>query len=310
MARQFLAEELIATIQKNGGFANVESEGTSEDDLLNFLNEESLGIYAEITKLHEDYFVITEQLQTSVDKNKYRIPHRAMFGKLRDIQGMSSQGSYYRMDQIARENMPSYGSLPGGFPSTYFLEGNHICLWPPINTADASLVVSYMFRPGELTYSTNCRQVLSVSPTTGVVVMSDDAPTGWLATDQYDIHDSKSGAGIKNWNITPTTLVGDTITFAATAVDGSLLGKFPVEVGDWVCQAETAALPGIPRELHPILVQAVIVRIMERKDPEAWQVSRQELDRQLARQASVLAMRVEGPGQQISAFANSTFFGH
>jgi hypothetical protein len=308
MSRQFTAEELISLIRKNGGFTDLDTEGTGDDDLLQYVNEELLGLYAEVAQLHENYFVMTDRIPMVAGKSKYRIPHRAMFQKIRNIQGVSSDGNTYPIGELSRENTSRLSTTTSSTPEAFYVESNYICIWPEMSSAEGSVDVSYLFRPGELVYSTECRQITNVSLTTGVVTI-DSVPDGFTESVLYDVHDQYSGASPKAWGLTCSDLTGNLLTFTPTDIDGSVTGRFPVEVGDWICVAETAALPGLPRELHPIIAQAVVVRIVEKKDPDHYQTAVTEFQRMLARQAKVLAMRVEGPGIQVSAYGCSPFFG-
>jgi hypothetical protein len=307
MSRQFTAEELLSLIRKNGGFTDLGTDGTADDDLLQYCNEELLGLYAEVTQLNENYFVVTDRIPMISGTSKYRIPHRAMFQKIRNIHGVTSEGNTYSIREISRENAAGLSSSTTSCPEAFYVENNHIRVWPDVSTTEGYLDVAYMFRPGDLVYSTECRQVSTVSLITGVVTVAT-APSGFTSSVRYDFHDQYSGASPKAWGLA-CSIVGTDMTFTPADINGSATGRFPIEVGDWVCVAESAALPGIPRELHPIIAQAVIVRITEKKDPDHYQTAVSEFNRMLARQAKTLAMRVEGPGIQVNAFRSSPFFG-
>ena len=71
------------------------------------------------------------------------------------------------------------------------------------------------------------------------------------------------------------------ITFD-TAIDGSVFGEDPIEVGDYVCLTNEAALPGVPRELHPTVAKVAAANILEDEgDTQAFQAKTALSDREL-----------------------------
>ncbi len=307
---QYTAEELIAIIRTRGGFPSDNSQGTTDADLLGYIHTEALGLYGEICSIHEDYFTAVDRL-TLVPGKKYRIPHRAMFGKLRDIIGVDASKLPYTIEPLNRESFPDVQTLAGAVhPSAFYVDGMYIVLVPTLNSADGYLDVSYLFRPGELVLSTACRKITSISG--GQLTLASNVPSTWSTADKFDIHSGLSGAEPKNWSIVASGVGGlgteNKVTFTATDIDGTATHRYQAEVGDWLCLEEQAALPGIPRELHPVLAQAVVCRILERKDKEAFLVSRAELTQMLSRVRSFLKMRTEGKPEQLQTYS-SIFFG-
>lgn len=307
---QYTAEELIEMIRTRGGFPDAATEGTTDTDLLSFLNAEALALYGKIASCHEDYFTVTDRVAITAGKQKYRIPHRAMFGKVRDI-GSVLDGVPYKMEPTSRENVADYFSTDAAsVPSGFYVESMYICFVPTLTAGSGYIDIAYLFRPGQLVLSTDCRQIDSVDTTTGVVTLTSAAPTSWTTALKYDIHSSLSGAEPKNWSISTSAfnVARDEMTFTPSDLTGSTTGRFEAEEGDWLCLEEQAALPGLPRELHPILAHSVVCRVLERKDKEAFMVSRAELQSMMKDVQKILAMRVEGKVQNIATY-NTCFFG-
>jgi hypothetical protein len=71
--------------------------------------------------------------------------------------------------------------------------------------------------------------------------------------------------------------------------------------GDYVVEAENAAVPSLPRDMHPILAQAAAARMLESEgDTEMLELARQTLARQLANMNHILESRVVGKPKKIT----------
>lgn len=294
MARSYTASELVDILRDKANLGDIETEGTLDTDLLKIINDEALTrIYAAVMHCREDYFLVREKIALTTTKTKYRINHRAMQQKIRDIIYWDSTNVRCILEQIPRENRSGYSETSSTtVPSAYFFEGNHIVLVPDVGAQYTGyLEISFYFRPGELVDSSECRQITNV--TTGVITLDSSVPSAWTTAKSYDIHSEYSGAEIKTWSITPTLVAGTQMTFTSTDVDGSAFGRLPAEVGDWVCLEEEAALPGLPREWHPILAQAAVVSVLERLDVEKYNALKEDLDASIKRMYDSIIQRDE-----------------
>lgn len=308
--RQYLAEDIIQVVRDRVVTGSAATEGTQDEDILRIINDEALGrICNAVMHVREEYYVNTIRQTITAGTVRYRIPHRAMQGKIRDLFYLDSGGNRYKLLPIPREfragNISSASAET--VPSGYYFEGNHIVLHPDTSTGlSGTLEISYHFRPGELVLSTGARQVASIN--SGVVVLNDDVPSTWTTWVTYDIHSPHSGAEIKAWDLTASVVSGSQITFSSTSTDGTGFGTLAVEVGDWVCLAEEAALPGLPREWHPVLAQAATAAILETIDPERFQLAVQGLERAIERMYEALHNRDESYAEAVS-IRGSPFFG-
>lgn len=283
--RQYLADDLIQVVRDRVVTGNASTEGTQDEDILRIINDEAIDrLYGAVLHSREEFYVKTVRVAVTPGTVRVRIPHRAMHGKVRDLFWLDANGSRYELLPCPREYRAriSATATAATYPSGFYFEGNHIVLHPDNSTALAgTLEMSYFFRPGELVLSTNARQVVTVA--SGVLTLNDDVPSDWTTGLTYDIHSNFSGAEVKAWDLTASTVSASQITFASTDTDGSTFGTLAVAVGDWICKAEEAALPGLPKEWHPALAQAAVAAILETIDPERFQIATQVLDRTMER---------------------------
>lgn len=292
MVMQYTAEQLIRSIRLKNPLANVGSTGSTDSDLLLLINEAMYTyLLPKILKQHEEYFTIKERFSIAAN-NAVRIPHRAMYQKLRHLYLVGSSGRT-RIDPVQKERLHET-RFTGTFAG-YYIEGNEVVLHPVASPGLSELEMHYFFRPGELVLSTGGFLITEVDYSLNQIVVATTPEAGFQESDLFDIHSGMSGAEIKLFDLNfDTNDPGDTLTFAVP-IDGSLFGTRPVLVGDYLCYAEEAVLPGLPRELHPQIARAVAILMAEGvKDSEAINISGGILKGAMDEVAGVLDQRVEG----------------
>ena len=285
MARKYTADELIQLVRDEARIPDTAATGNADADILNRINETlSSYLYGMVMEVKEEYFLRTVRQELSDSEERYKIPARAMYQKLRDLKWAETATSGY--SPLAHINIGDlddrYSSLDtNDFPSGFYVEGNHVHLWPDQAGSKGFLDMSFYFAPGDLVLQASTAKVVGI--TDGVVEI-DSVPTGWVADEtDYDIHSPDSGAEIRCWEKGATLHIGTKkLTFTSTDVDGSNVGDDPVEVGDYVCLTNEAALPGVPRELHPTVAKLAAAQILEDEgDVEGFQAKTALSDREL-----------------------------
>lgn len=301
MVKKYTADNLIEYVRDIAMVPDSSSVGTDDTSILEHLNHALLTeITPQVAKVKEEYFVVTERVPIGSSQSKYRINHRAMGGRIRDIVYLNGTSEYSQLDMVNRNELPYWGADGNNQPEAFYLEGNYIVLLPTISGGTGSLEISFPFRPGELVLVENTRTVAAVVSSTEVT-LSSAVPSGWTtSSSKYDIHSGESGAEISSWDLTATTVSGAQMIFSE-AIDGSVFGTHPVAVGDYVCVAEEAALPALPRELHPVLGQAAACRVLlALGDDENLKIQVSKLERMIKDSQYLLESRVEGKPHIIS----------
>lgn len=303
MARRYTAEELIATVVLRAAVPNTQATGTSDDDILLYINEAmSTELIPWLVSFREEFFVVGERIAVSSERTRYRVNARALGNGWRDAMLVDSNGDRRQpLPVISREDIYQFdAAYLASTAEGFYLEGNDLVLVRS-STGSGSLELPFLFRPGQLVKSTECREITAVDAGNKQVTVAT-SPSGWTTGSLFDIHSGRSGAEIKTWDLTPNGDPGSqtTITFNET-IDGSVFGRQAVEAGDWLCLAEEAALPGIPRELHPILAQAAVCATLRGLgDIENMVVAQRELDRMQKRAESLIEKRVKGKTQKVT----------
>ena len=292
MALVFTSDELISSIRRIGSIPNTGAPGFADSDILRCATETLWSkVVPNLIKTREEYYANIERRTVAASITRYRIPKRAIMQKLRDVSLVGGDGANTYLRSLQREEVS--GSQSTGTVLGYYLEGNDVILVPS-PSAGTTLEFAYFFRPGSLVLVANARQITAVDPVTRTVTLSS-ANTSWSTSNIFDIHSKESGAEIKIWDAAATT-VGATIVFSASfPIDGSTAGTRAVEVGDWVCLAEEAAVPGCPKEIHPLLALAVAMRFASSTgDMEVFKAQAAEYSSDMKALVGIAESRVEG----------------
>jgi hypothetical protein len=262
----------------------------------------------QVAKLQEEFMVVTETLDLALGDEFIPVPTRAVGNSLRDlliIRGNARSA----LPRIAREDLPSFQPIRGGSTEIrgYYLEHSRIRIFPAVGASGsaAQLEISYRFRPSQLTLQDSTdsfyREVTARDLTLNTVTVSGGTPPPFPLNSDVDIHGKNSGAEMKVWDNDITLIVGNTLTLA-DPVDGSDTreGRRTVEVGDFVCTAETAAIPMLPRDVHQILAQSAICAITESiDDQEKLQMHTSRLNRMMKLMEYTIGKRVLGRPKKI-----------
>lgn len=290
MAFGYTAQELIKEIRDLSGINNTSSDGATDTDVLGHINAAMRELILPVLhNCREDYNLVRERVSVSAS-GETRLPVRAMWNKLSNAWLWDGERRKY-LTPVRTEELADYALTGTTEPSGVYVEGNHVQLLP---AGACTLEMAYFFRPGDLMKTTSARQILSVDVSTGEVIFSTAIPTAWEALPSMDIHSQYSGAEIKAWDVTPTAAAGTSVTFSPTAINGSVFGRKTLATGDWVCLAEEAVLPAVPRELHPLIVRAVALRYAEAEGDSTMARTHAELlDRMMKTAQTTLEQRVE-----------------
>lgn len=282
MAKIYTTDELVTEVKMLASVSN--SSTTYDAAILSHLNAVlQTVIVPELINAQEEYLVCTNRYDLSIFKtqlgtplNVFKLPPRTYGNKLRDIYYVDSylEGSRTKLEQIDRNEL--YNQSPTDtVPTSFYMEGDYIKLWPGLKTLPAfgsHLEISYYQRPAEMVLTTNARKVTVVDTTTRKITIASAAPTAWTTSTQLDVHSEFSGASLKFGGYAPITFDADRDTLGfAIPIDGTISyftsgpysNVWPVEVGDWMCAVEECVVPPIPKELHQVLVRGACLRLAE-----------------------------------------------
>lgn len=249
----FTTTGLYASIRRRASIPTTATTGGANADLLAYANEElRLNLVAEILKLREGYF--KRDLDTTLvsGTTSYRLPTRAIGGKLAGVYLLDSAGAVMGdpLPEILDERQGSYASdtsLCG-----YRIRGQSLVLVGGTATTAVTLRQTYYERPNELVAS-GYATVSSLTSTT----ITTSASHGYTTSSVLDFVKATEGFESVAIDKTPTAASGSSLTFASGVIPSDLAA------GDYICVFKQSAVPQIPSEFHPILAQRVACAWLE-----------------------------------------------
>ncbi|HLU46477.1 MAG TPA: hypothetical protein VK116_00285, partial [Planctomycetota bacterium] len=212
MSALYTADEIIRLARAKAAVPNSGAQGSTDSDMLELLNDWMASILVPaIAASKEDYYSVPIRIPCSGDTDRYRIHPRAMFGKVRTIRYVNPDGKFVQtLTLLPSADLEEYGitgTERGETPEYAWIEGPFIRIAPRATQGFIEELVS--FRPGRLVLSADARQVQAV--TGGSITLTAPVPSGWVQGSVFDLHDRHSGAEIKAFDRTSTSVIGSTI---------------------------------------------------------------------------------------------------
>jgi hypothetical protein len=261
MASYMTTDDLINSVKRRASIPEAQST-FSEQDFIDFINEEmDLGMVPLIMSTHEEYFIQTQETQLVANQDEYRIPERAIVGKLRDVHIKDLNNNHFEMTRISLENIfdNQYNNVVNNRFDKFYVKGNKIVMYPSITQVNSeSVVMTYFRRPNELVSSARTGTITAIDTGTGKITLNK-IPSNFSSTIQYDFVQTKSPHEIYSMDNDSTAIdtANKTITFAVEDLPSDLA------VGDYVMQATETFVPNIPTELHTMLAHRAAARCLE-----------------------------------------------
>lgn len=293
---------LLADVRRAAMLPDTSNTGTADADLLAAGDKEMQGrLVPLVMKAREEYFVRSLDYTITANQAAYRVPPRAIGGKLRDAFVVQSS-SLQALARLEPERLPEFSTV-ASVPWAFYMEGNSLVLVPtPASTAN-TLRVKYFVRPNRLIATTAARQITSVTAATPSALytrigLASSVPGGWTSSLTYDVVKATPGFEHAAIDLIPTGgLSGsnfDTLTSALPSGFGSS------NVGDWVCLAEESPIPQLPAELHQLLGQRIACRVLQALgDLEALKSAERDAERMEGEALSLIQPRTDGTPRKL-----------
>jgi hypothetical protein len=171
-----------------------------------------------------------------------------------------------------------------GRPSRFYIEGDVIRLWPTVAASGDSLRVRYFRRLSTFVPVASCFPVASKTSTDIVVTGSPGATFDETGIDVVQVEPPFRVL----LNDNAANLVTSTFTVAASASTSE------VSVGDYVCLHMETCVPGVPAELHAVLIGMTAAALLRKEgDREGYAAEAGDAEQQLARVISMMENRAD-----------------
>lgn len=291
----YTTTDLLADVRRSGMLPTNTSTGTANADLLAHANKELQGrVVPLVLSTREEFYVRSSSSSLVADRSSYRIPSRAIGGKLRDVELVLSDGTVRNLPRIPPEDAPAFGSAKATYPSAFYMERDAVVLVPtPSTSAAATLRMKYFGRPGTLVATGYT--ISAIDSAQNKVTVTNGA--GIFSTfSVVDIISASSAFDCLAIDQTPLTAVisGVDVVLGFSSLPTGLA------LGDYVANATESALPQIPAELHGYLAQRTLCRVLQALgDTEALRAAEADAEQMRKDALLLLSNRVEGEPKKV-----------
>lgn len=254
----FTTVQLIKDVKRRGSVPTNQALFEDQDfvDMMSDCLE--IRMIPNILRTREEFFVTTEDFDIAADQRRFALPERATGGRIRqlqildendkpiaNIQRLQPELGEDSLHQDLHHHAPVFG---------YFFEGNTIVLSQDIDKLGPKLRVKYFRRPNRLTTVENAGQITAIDTGTGSLTLSN-LPAGMITGVRVDII-----AGKPHFDSRADS--EEVLATGGSSVQVSLETAALVAVGDWVCFEGESVIPQIPKELHQILIQYTLEKVL------------------------------------------------
>lgn len=289
MATQYTSDILVASIKRRGSIPTSQNFLKSADFYALINDELQSSLVPMLMAVREEYFVADFDYAIQANQASYRIPQRAIGGKLRDVLRVRSDGSAYPLPRLDEADVASNRSGYEGF----YLMGNSVLINPiPTSTTD-SLRMRHFRRPNTVVDVSAAAQIVAIDTVLKQITCST-VPSTFTTGVTCDFIKAQSGFECLQIDAPISSVAGALVTFASLPSD--------LAVGDWISLAGESPIPQIPQELHPLLAQMVTVKCLEALgDEEGLQAAQGKLKELKESVMHVVTPRVDGAMKKIKS---------
>jgi hypothetical protein len=285
----YTVARLLENLRRRGQIPESSDRSFSTDDLVAMVSDETQSYMTQLLMSVREEFFVTDYDVTTTAASSYRIPPRAVGSKLRQV--LINDGSGFRVvPRVEPKVQWEYQSAGTGAPAAYYLKGTSIELLPA-PSAGLTLRMQYFRRPNTVVYDDQCGRITAINTGTGAVTISASV-SDFSSSETYDF--VRGTPGFETLAMDQSAVVsggGLTLTFASLPSE--------LAVGDFVCLAGQTPIPQLPVELHQLLSQRTVVKVLEAMGDPKVTTAKTMCDEERARALTQLTPRSEGDSRYI-----------
>lgn len=307
--------ELLADVRRSGMLPDSAPSGVSDTDILAHANKElQARLLPLVLAVREEFYVQPYSTQLVASQQGYRVPSRSIGNKLRDVLLQLSDGSLQNLARIAPEAYAEMMSTsPAVTPWAFYLEADSVLVVPtPATTGSALLVLKYLMRPSWLvpvsaTATPTVTTVQANTPSAGLTRINHSATGTNLGTSAaLDVVAARPGFRTLMVSVVPQSSGNGYVVVSSTDLPSDF--STANNAGDYLSAAETSPVVQLPPELHNLLYQRTLCRVLQSiGDLEALQAAEANAAQMERDAAGLIGNRVEGePKKVVGRLLNRT----
>lgn len=297
----YTASYLLADIRRRGQIPETSDGSYGIEDLCAMASDEVQGYMTSLLMgVREEWFVRAYDQNLVGNQVTYNIPKRSVGSKLRQVL-IGQEPNWLVVQRVEPKQTYGYyyGFTPASFPNSgfgagYIFQNTSIKLLS-VNYGGPTLRMMYFFRPNRVVPETSCGLITAIDTNTNEVTI-DEVPANGTFTDGtlYDFIKSQPGFDTLSFD-QEANITGNVLTFTNSLPDG-------LEVGDYIALAGESPIPQLPVELHQLLAQRVVVKVLEGMGDPKVEVAKRMCDEQREAALVLLTPRSEGDARYLTNF--------
>jgi hypothetical protein len=311
----WLTSDLLADVRRSGMLPDSTPSGVADDDILAHATKEMYSrLVPLVLSVREEFYVQQDLVALVANQQFYRVNQRAIGNKLRDVYLVLPDSSQQRLARLTPEGATEFLANPSGavYPWAYYMENDSVMVLPtPTSSGQASLMLKYLMRPARLvTHNDNSTpHVVAVTRdiTPGVTRITHTGSGAFNPSQSLDIVHARPGFRTMMIAQTPSAS-GTSGGFRYIEVStSSLPSDFSTAnngggavVGDMISPAETSGVIQLPPELHNLLYQRTLCRVLQSigdlESLQAAEANAQQMERDAV---GMIANRVESTAKKV-----------
>lgn len=282
---------MIADIKRLGILPDAQSLFLPADIVRMMTNELRAVIVPLIMNLKQEYLVASYDSALTVGQAAAFIPERAIGLKLRDVVLVDSGRQEIPLRRYEPEDLKEgwqVASMRG-----FIVDNDQIIFLPAGQDVSIYTLRQRIFRrPNELVQASQAARITAID-TVNKKVTCASIPSAFTTALVYDFIKGKPSFRAHAEDQVLTTILGFDLTFAAAL-------PTDLAVGDWVAEAGFSPIPQIPVDIHPLLEQRTIIKILEgMKDATGLGLAKDAYQAMVDSLTTLINPRVDGSPQKI-----------
>mgnify|MGYP003675139756 CR=1 FL=1 len=257
MEVDYTITSLIASVKRRCSVPTAQSL-FQNTDFASLLSEEMQSIVVPIIMSEqENYFVHFKDEAIDGTTKEFRIPDRAIGGKLKDVAFYNSASD--ALNIRPRLGLDDYGNAKGNFVGDltgYFLRDNKIVFKPAPTNSNDSLRIYYYRRPSNLVQLSESGKITDINTGTKTITF-DTVQSSWGTSKTFDLIRGRGMFQSLGDDLAITAMPdSSSITFTETL-------PTDLAVGDYVALAGKSPIAQVPYEAHHLLAQLGAIKVNE-----------------------------------------------
>ncbi len=246
----FTTTTLIDRIKRNAAIPEGQP-GFTDQRLIDMLDDEMVSIIVPLLLTYqEEYYVTSKDFTIDGVKSEFIIPRRAVGSKLREVKLVDKTKPDVDQINLPRISLSDIERHNFGF----YIRRNFLVLLQPEVHKSVDLRLYFFNRPGKLVKENLTAKITNIDTGTKIITMAA-VPSTWTTSTLLDMGQGSSPFSGLAIDITITAITSTTVTVSSIPTD--------LAAGDYLSEAEESSIPNTPQEMHLLLCQGVIVKVLE-----------------------------------------------